>query len=289
LGDRRTRDPPGLTRDLAAAKTRKRSRGAGAGDMARRADKYRLYERSVQCPEAELDFVRRVYKKWRGRAPRVLREDFCGTAAVAREWVRRNRAHTAVGIDREPAVLAWARRRGGEHERLLLLQSDVLQARRAPLADVLVAMNFSYWIFKERALLRRYFRRARPGLKPGGLFFLDAYGGSEAYTEMAEETRYPGFVYIWDQASYNPLDAGAVCHIHFRFPDGSLLKRAFSYDWRLWSLPEIQELLREAGFARVAVYWEGVGRNGKGNGIYRPVRRADADPAWIAYIVAGAG
>ena len=47
-----------------------------------------------------------------------------------------------------------------------------------------------------------------------------------------------------------------VNHIHFEFTNGSRLKRAFTYEWRLWTLPEIRELLGEAGFSRSTVYWE---------------------------------
>jgi len=32
------------------------------------------------------------------------------------------------------------------------------------------------------------------------------------------------------------------------------LDRAFSYYWRMWTLPELQELLQEAGFVKVTVY-----------------------------------
>ena len=47
------------------------------------ADRHRLYERAVQCPEAEVDFIDRNYRLLRGRSARTLREDFCGTAAVS--------------------------------------------------------------------------------------------------------------------------------------------------------------------------------------------------------------
>ena len=62
---------------------------------------------------------------------------------------------------------------------------------------------------------------------------------------------------IWDQKAYNPINGDMLCHIHFSFPDGSKIKKAFTYDWRLWTLPEIRELLLEAGFQRATVYWEG--------------------------------
>ena len=56
--------------------------------MARRADRYALYQKSVQSPEHEVAFFRRVYKATYGHLPTLLREDFCGAGAVACEWVR---------------------------------------------------------------------------------------------------------------------------------------------------------------------------------------------------------
>ncbi|HLU47973.1 MAG TPA: class I SAM-dependent methyltransferase, partial [Planctomycetota bacterium] len=70
------------------------------------------------------------------------------------------------------------------------------------------------------------------------------------------------------------------------FPDGTRMRRAFSYEWRLWHLPEALDLLREAGFPNPVVYWEGTGKDGKGNGIYRPSKVGDDATAWVAYIVA---
>ena len=76
------------------------------------------------------------------------------------------------------------------------------------------------------------------------------------------------------------------CHIHFKFPDGSSLKKAFSYDWRLWTLPELSEILAEAGFARSATYWQGSDEDGEANGVFTPTLQGEADDAWIAYLVA---
>ena len=96
-----------------------------------------------------------------------------------------------------------------------------------------------------------------------------------------------GFTYIWEQASFNPIDATMTCNIHFAFPDGSKMDQAFSYYWRLWSLPEIQELLEEAGFSEITVYWEGTDEeSNEGDGIYKPATVGDADPGWVCYIVA---
>ena len=65
------------------------------------------------------------------------------------------------------------------------------------------------------------------------------------------------------------------------------MRKAFRYDWRLWSLPELCELMQEAGFKETRVYWEGTDRKtNEGNGIFRRAEHAPDDPAWVAYIVA---
>jgi len=64
---------------------------------------------SVQCAETEVDFVEETFRQLRGRRARSRREDFCGTAKVGCEWVRRGRGRTAIGVDRDPVVLAWGR------------------------------------------------------------------------------------------------------------------------------------------------------------------------------------
>lgn len=245
----------------------------------------------MQDAEAECDLIDQVWKEQRGRKADHIREDFCGSAAVCREWVRRKRSHTAIGVDLDPKVLAWARARierdlkPPERERLTLQQADVCTVRTRKVDSVL-AMNFSYYIFRTRDELRHYFRRARAALVEDGLFLLDAYGGSESFEEMEEERDFDGFTYVWDQHLYNPITGEAVNHIHYRFPDGTEMKRAFTYPWRLWTLPEIQEVLLEAGFAKVTVYWEGSDRKGEGNGIWKPSTRGEATAGWVAYLAA---
>jgi hypothetical protein len=261
--------------------------------LADAADRHRLYELSVQYAASEIEFVDATYKALRGRRARVLREDFCGTANVCCEWVRQRKSNRAIGIDIDGEVLAWgvennlARLSKGERRRITLLQGDVLKCGTEP-PDIISAMNFSYWLFKERKQLKRYFRRVRQALADDGVLFLDAYGGYDAYREIIEERKIEGepFTYIWEQEKYDPISGGLICHIHFAFDDGSRMERAFSYDWRLWSLPEIRELLEEVGFSRVTVYWQGWDEDGEPDGIFEPVEEGEPDAGWICYISA---
>jgi SAM-dependent methyltransferase len=268
-------------------KKKRRSRRTAATS-----DKHELYEQSVQNPEAECDFIDQVWKERRRRLAHHIREDFCGTAICCVEWVKRRKANTAVGVDIDPDVLAWAKARlpqrldAEQRTRLTLRQADVRKTRTPPV-DTILAMNFSYYLFKSREALGHYFNRVSRALDDDGIFLLDAYGGSDAFLEMQEKRRVEGFTYVWDQELYNPITGDAVNHIHYRFPDGSELKKAFTYDWRLWTLPEIQELLREAGFRDVTVYWEGTDEEtGEGNDDFTPSRRGEACEGWIAYLAA---
>ncbi len=269
----------------AAGSKNKRSQAA-------RADRYTLYEQSVQCPEAELDFVDQTFRDLRGRRAVSLREDFCGTAQVACAWVKRRPVNTAIGVDLDPEPLAWGRARHldplppSQKRRATLIQADVLCVHTPPM-DVITAMNFSYWVIQERARLRAYFSRVYQTLVPDGVLFLDAYGGYDAFRVLRERTPYRGYTYVWHQAEYNPITGIGTCRIDFVFADGSALRRAFSYTWRLWSLPEIREVLGEAGFRRVTVYWEGTDeKTGAGNGAFTATEVGSPDAGWIAYLVA---
>ncbi|MEK7704676.1 MAG: class I SAM-dependent methyltransferase, partial [Myxococcota bacterium] len=141
-------------------------------------------------------------------------------------------------------------------------------------------------IFREREEMLRYVRRVHGDLGPEGMFCLDIHGGPDAQVETEEVKRLQGFDYVWEQAPIDAVSARGMRYIHFRFRDGTELKRAFSYDWRLWTLPELRDLLQEAGYSRVDVYWEGDDGKGGGNGIFRKVVRAENEASWIAYVVA---
>jgi len=256
------------------------------------ADRYELYQLAVQDVGAELGFVSDTYKNLRGRDATLLREDFCGTANTACHWVRLAGHHQAIGVDLDEEVLAWGEENNlaqldeEEAQRIELLRADVAAIRTQP-ADIILAMNFSYYLFLERADLLAYFKNALAGLEAEGVFFLDAYGGYEAPMEIQEPRECDGFTYIWDQASFNPINSLMDCNIHFEFSDGSRMDKAFSYCWRLWTLPEIREVLSEAGFGQVDVYWEGTDQaTGEGDGIYTISEIGDADAGWICYIVA---
>ena len=255
-------------------------------------DHHELYELAVQTPAEEVEFMDKVFKSINNRLPATFREDFCGTHILSSAWVIQRASNHAYGVDLDASVLAWgaARRKQqlspGAHKRLHTVQGNVL-SHKGDLVDVVAAFNFSYYIFKKRAELLRYFKFARTRLKKDGVFFLDCYGGYESFSEQNEERNLDGFTYIWDTAKYNPISGEVLNHIHFKFPDGTQIRKAFTYDWRLWTIAELQELLADAGFASSTVYWEGTDHaTGGGNGIFRKATQGEACAGWIAYIAA---
>lgn len=283
--------PATLSRRKQKKKVKKKSRD-GKPRMADTVDRHVLYQQAVQCVEDEIDFVDTTFRRLRRRRATVIREDFCGTANTSCEWVRRRKENRAIGVDIDPDVLAWGREhnlsalKGDGASRVTLLNEDVLTVRTEKV-DAVLAMNFSYWLFKERRTMRKYFEQLRDTLVDDGILFLDAYGGYDAHRELEEPRECEGFDYVWDQHTFDPVSGDMECRIHFEFPDGSKLKNAFTYHWRLWTLPELRELLEEAGFKRVRIFWEGADDDtGEGNGEFEEVTRGEADPGWIAYLVA---
>ena len=263
-------------------------------------DLHYLYEASVQGVETDLDFAARIFKNKRKRKPASLREDFCGTAALACEWVKRSPEHLAWGVDFDQPTLDWGIAHnvpniGSNAGPLTLLCDNVLTAKTPPV-DLVMALNFSYCVFKTRELLRTYFKQVRKALKKDGLFVMDIYGGTEAVgTKLeprkvdahiaADGTKVPAFQYIWDQAEYNVIDHHVVNYIHFKLPNIGKIEKAFTYDWRLWTLPELQELLIEAGFKSAEIYLHDWTKDGESDDIYRRRTTYENALGWVAYVV----
>lgn len=275
-----------------AASKRKTNGRAAAGKLARSADKYDLYQQSVQDPAFEVKMLKRLYRDVNGESPRTLREDFCGAFSVCCEWARSGKDTEAWGVDYDAEPLGWGSEHNlsslkpGQQERVHIVQGDVRTAK-TPKVDIVTAQNFSYYIFRERQEMKRYFQHVRKHLDEGGVFILDMLGGPQVQEDdETEKRKVNGFTYVWEQVRFNPIDHAALFHIHFQFKDGSGLKKAFSYEWRLWTMPEIREILVEAGFSKTSVYWEAEDKDGEGSGRFYRTESAPADLTWLAYIVA---
>ena len=127
-------------------------------------DIHKMYQESVQCVEAEIDFVEATYKQIRGNEARFLREDFSGTGQTAGQWVDRNPANRAWAVDLDDEVLAWGR----ENVLPKLKNANNLTYQKADVRDsgiknmdIVLAMNFSYFLFMERTTMIAYFKSVK--------------------------------------------------------------------------------------------------------------------------------
>ena len=254
-------------------------------------DKYALYLQSVQVPKEDALFLSRRFRKISGRPLRKLREDFCGTANLLCEFVKIHPNNQGIGIDSDHKPLHWCKKnnfkelKAAQQQRITLLQENVLTAQ-TPAVDMIVALNYSYSVFHKRDELLRYLKKTYRALNRDGVFMLDVHGGSSVQIEDQEVWKLKRFRYVWDVTKFDPVTHRMVCRIHFAFPDGRILKNAFVYDWRLWTLPELRELFDAAGFRNVHVLWEGTDpRTNMGNGILRRVEQGRAEGAWYAMVV----
>lgn len=267
-----------------------------------------LYRHAVQDPYADLALLLRIHAHDRGKhapAPTLLREDFAGTCAIAAAFVASDPHRQAVAIDRDASVLRWAwknvrREIGPRAADLHLVRADVRKVtapRHVPRVDILVSMNFGMLYFHQRGEFLTYLRRARQALRPHGVLVFDVYGGPGAMQRSVQTRRVtkvpeaglPAVKYIWEQRRFDALTNRTDCRIHFQFNQDSRrhhVRNVFTYDWRLWTLPELIELLDEAGFAKTEVWCDKIDpRRGIADGRFRPVKSLPDRHDFVACVV----
>jgi len=220
--------------------------------------RYDLYELAAQSPVAEAKFLRAVH----GAAPEILAEDFAGPAGIARAWVALDQNLRAVCTDVDPEPLEHARARaerdlhGDAAARLAFSMCDVLEAKGR--ADIVASLNFAVGELHTRAALLTYLRHVLMRLHPRGIFVCDTYAGPDALVpgrfDQKIDTDHGTITYTWRQVETDPLTHRVRNAMDFRLPDGSRMTDAFTYDWRLWSIPELRDACREAGFKRTQVF-----------------------------------
>jgi SAM-dependent methyltransferase len=273
--------------------------------------KLSLYRRAVQHPPAEADFLHRAYRHHNRSLPLLLREDFAGSCAVAAAWVAMDPEHQAMAVESHGPTARWAERTakremGDAADDLHIVEADVLEVD-GPKVDITCALNFSTFIYHDRAALKQYFQSARRGLKRNGVLILDAYGGPGAIRVGTQTRRVPGeappdvppdfspdspaapqpgFTYHWEQRTFDPITHRTECRIHFTLADGTHLRSAFIYRWRLWTLPELTEIMLESGFKKAEAWCDTYDpATATSDGVYRPTRQMPAREDWVAYVV----
>ena len=253
-------------------------------------DKYFYYKKSVQNPKQDIKFFRKTYQSFFKKQARIFREDFCGTFYVGYHWVKGHPQNKAIVIDEDRQPIEYGKKhhlsklKSSEIARLQVLNKNVLD-KNLPKAEIISVSNFSYFVFKQRDMMLKYFRNVKKSLFKKGLFIIDVVGGPDCEALSEERTEYDDFSYYWDQDSFDPISNTAHFYIHFKRKGEKKQKRAFSYYWRLWSLPELKDVLKDAGFSNVHVYWEQSDKRGEGTGVFRKSHRGEICDTWIAYLV----
>lgn len=254
-----------------------------------------LYEASVQDTEGEIYFLSETYKTIRKKKPLVLREDFCGTFLNSLEWVKSDPRRKSIAVDRSSKTLNSGKKRhfseltAEQQRRIRLHCEDVVKAKTGR-ADVLATLNFSICYFHARDQLIRYLKSSYKTLAEDGVLFLDLLGGPEVETSLDERRpirskKHGKFYYIWEQKGFEPVSRRIQFAIHFELKKKKRFKNAFTYDWRLWTIPEMVDAMKEAGFKNVRIYWEGNDSKGNGSGLFERVTKAENCEVWVAYIV----
>jgi SAM-dependent methyltransferase len=256
-------------------------------------DKYWFYRNSVQSPDVDVRFFRKVYRELKGFDPEIFREDFCGTFAISCEWAKLAKTHLAFGVDLDDEPIDYGKAnylsqlKPEVQERVKVMQGNVLH-KGLPEADIIAALNFSFFTFKQRNVMMQYFENCRKNLRSSGILILDCFGGSQCYDANEEETQHKTFSYYWDQSSFDPITNDAKFYIHYKPKGKRKIEKVFTYDWRFWSIPELRDILTDAGFKTTHVYWEGTTKKGEGDGKFKRRQHGEECDAWIAYIVAEA-
>lgn len=254
-------------------------------------DKYYYYERSVQNPEGEVEFLAEKYQEIKGKKAFILREDFCGTAAISCEWTKQGKKYEAYGIDLDPEPILYGKENHysklskDEQKRMRYIEGNVLNTK-TPQIDICFAFNFSYFIFKKRSELLKYFKAVRKSLGNDGVFFLDLFGGPDSQTVMTDIMEHDHFNYYWECQKFNPITNECRFSIHFKRQGERKKEEVFVYEWRMWGLQELRDLLEEAGFSKTYAYWEGEDGEGGGDGNFVRTEDAENCAAWVTYIAA---
>jgi SAM-dependent methyltransferase len=226
-----------------------------------------------------------------GRDPKLLGEDFAGTAALSRHWIANVAGGEAVAVDIDAETLGVA----GTHPKLQTIVGDVHRVNAK--VDCLFVGNFSIGYLHTRDDLIKYLGHAKSRLKENGVFVCDTYGGETAYIRGNSDRDVPlqnGLIckYRWEQREADPISGMVTNAIHFRVFAGDEviadMHDAFIYRWRLWSLPELSDAMLQVGFVSTDIYSnlpDAV--DDEGDAFAEPI----TDPDWLgdSFIVCVAG
>jgi hypothetical protein len=258
-------------------------------------DKHSLYLASVQDPLGDIERISKIYQELFSKKALALREDFSGTFALSCCWVQSDPQRSAQAIDNDKPTIDYgiknylAAMSEEEQKRLQPKLADAIT--KTELVDIVATFNFSYCLIHEREKLLSYLKKIHASLNDQGMMILDIFGGSESETPQVQERDISNndqicpFTFEFERKSFNPISRISNYAIHFKYQDGTEMMDAFTYEFRMWSITEIRDLFKEAGFSRSAVYWESFDEAGFGNGSFHQTEEEENSLNWNSYIV----
>ena len=240
----------------------------------------------------QIEFVDNRFKALRGRRARLLREDFCGTANVSCEVGFRPPRQRAPSVSISTARCCSGQRSiicCSSHASPAAADRPTLRKRAIKTytdQPTSFGNEFRYLAVQGAQGVERYFRRVRGfagrGRHPVSrrLWRLRLFQREIVEEQEIEEG---GFTYVWGAGEVRACQRQPDLPIHFDFPDGSRLERAFSYDCAC-GLPEIRELVGGSRLPQICVYWQGWDERQEADGDFKPVSEGEADAGGSSYL-----
>jgi hypothetical protein len=243
----------------------------------------------------DIERISDIYKEHFYKDALILREDFSGTFALSCCWVQSDSKKSAISIDNDKETLEYGKKNylanlsNDEQKRIQVQLGDAI-TKTSPV-DIIAIFNFSYCLIHEREKLLEYFKKVHSSLNVEGMMILDIFGGSDSEIpeiqerEVLNNDQILPFVFEFERKSFNPITRISNYAIHFKYQDGTEVMDAFTYEFRMWSITEIRDVFKEAGFSKSLVYWEECDEEGLGNGNFEASEDQENTINWNSLIV----
>jgi SAM-dependent methyltransferase len=135
---------------------------------------------------AEVDYLERLLSKYAGTPVSTILDLGCGTGGHALRLAERGYLVTGVDRSAEMLTLAQEKSRPGNPE---YLRSDLVRLNLGREFDAVISMFAVMSYVTENQDLLSAFRRVRKHLRPGGIFFFDAWFGPAVLAERPTDRR----------------------------------------------------------------------------------------------------
>jgi SAM-dependent methyltransferase len=188
--------------------------------------------------------------------PRRILDLPCGQGRHAIELARRG--YEVTGVDLSPYMLQVAGERADAiGVRVRWLAGDMREALRGETFDLLLNLFTSFGYFDDEADDRRVVRAAASMLVPGGRFLLEVINGQWIVGNFQERQWFTvGQTAVMERRSLDVPKRRMVVERTVSSADGD---DTSVHAVRLYRGPEVEAMLRAAGFVRVDLYgdWDG--------------------------------